>query len=320
MLSKHHPVGKISTPLLALSRSLLLLFFPAPTFAAVQPIATQMQTRPFTHNGYDRPYLIYRPAHLAKNPAVVFMLGGIGSTAKFTSQNFGWTQEADRNGFLVVFPEPVATEPSKPANKKKNITFWQMKGSRTRILAPNAMPVDDDGYLMAVLHDVLRRDHPDGKCVFFAGFSSGSGMVQLLASRHPKQIRAIAAVATPLMDPPAKLARPVGVLYIHGDNDEQFSGFETLGPHFATTPHGNWVTWGYLDACQTQTAEKTAWGVHFSWQGCKDDVPVVADFVVGIGHEWAGSLDSNWNRLPHTQDPLNFTDMAWQFFASLRTK
>ena len=208
MLSKHHPVGKISTPLLALSRSLLLLFFPALTFAAVQPIATQMQTRPFTHNGYDRPYLIYRPAHLAKNPAVVFMLGGIGSTAKFTSQNFGWTQEADRNGFLVVFPEPVATEPSKPANKKKNITFWQMKGSRTRILAPNAMPVDDDGYLMAVLHDVLRRDHPDGKCVFFAGFSSGSGMVQLLASRHPKQIRAIAAVATPLMDPPAKLARP----------------------------------------------------------------------------------------------------------------
>ncbi|MGB8481211.1 MAG: alpha/beta fold hydrolase [Acidobacteriaceae bacterium] len=279
-----------------------------------------MQTRPFIHNGYDRPYLIYRPAHLAKNPAVVFMLGGIGSTAKFASQNFGWTQEADRNGFIVVFPEPVATDPSKPENKKNNITFWQMKGSRTRMLASNAIPVDDDGYLIGVLRDVLHRDHPDRKRVFFAGFSSGSGMVQLLASRHPKDIRAIVAVATPLMDPPPKLARPVGVLYIHGDDDEQFSGFETLSPHFATTSHGNWVTWGYLDGCQKQTAENTAWGVRFSWQRCKNDVPVIADFIAGLGHEWAGSLDSTWDQLQQTHHPLNFTDMAWHFFASMRTK
>ena len=319
MLSKHHSVGTKSSSLPALSKSFLLLFFSALAIAAVSPIAAQMQTQPFTHNGYDRPYLIYRPAHLAKYPAVVFMLGGIGSTAQFASQNFGWTQEADRNGFMVVFPAPVATDPSKPANKM-NITFWQMKGSRTRILAPNAMAVDDDGYLMAVLQDVLHRDHPDRKRVFFAGFSSGSGMVQLLASRHPKEIRAIAAVATPLMDPPTKLVRPVGVLYIHGDNDEQFSGFETLSPHFATTPHGNWVTWGYLDGCQAQTAEKTAWGVRFSWQGCKNDVPVIADFVVGLDHEWAGSLDSNWNLQPQTHHPLNFTDLAWQFFASTQTK
>ena len=226
------------------------------------------------------------------------MLAGIGSTAQFASRNFGWTEEAERNGFMVVFPAPIATDPSKPPNKKTNITFWQMRGSRTRILAPDAMPVDDEGYLMAVLRDVLRRDHPDPRRVFFAGFSSGSGMVQLLASRHPKEIRAIAAVATPLMDPPTKLARPVGVLYIHGDKDEQFSGFETLSPHFATTPHGNWVTWGYLDGCQTQTAEKTSWGVRFSWQGCRNDVPVIADFIVGLGHEWAGSLDSKWNPPP----------------------
>jgi poly(3-hydroxybutyrate) depolymerase len=319
MLSKHHLFSTKSSSLLALSRKFRLLFFSALIIVAVRPIAAQMQTRPFAHNGYDRPYLIYRPAHLAKDPAVVFMLGGIGSTARFASRNFGWTQEADRSGFLVVFPEPVATDPSKPANKK-NITFWQMRGSRTRILAPNALPVDDDGYLIAVLHDVLRRDHPDRKRVFFAGFSSGSGMVQLLASRHPKDIRAIAAVATPLMDPPTKLERPVGVLYIHGDNDEQFSGFETLSPHFATTPHGNWVTWGYLDGCQKQTAETAAWGVRFSWEGCKSDVPVIADFVIGLGHEWAGSLDSSWNGMPHAKDPLNFTDMAWKFFASVGTK
>jgi polyhydroxybutyrate depolymerase len=319
MLSKHHLAVTKSSYRAAMPRGLSILFISALSIAAVLPVAAQMQTRPFNHNGYDRPYLIYRPTHLAKDFAVVFMLGGIGSSAQYASQNFGWTQEADHNGFMVVFPEPLATDPKKLASKK-NITFWQMKGSRTRILAPKAMPVDDDGYLMAILHEVLRRDHPDRSRVFFVGFSSGSGMVQLLASRHSKEIRAIAAVATPLMDPPTKLARPVGVLYIHGDNDEQFSGFEMLSPHFATTPHGNWVTWGYLDGCQTQTAEKTAWGVRFSWKGCKDDVPVIADFVAGLGHEWAGSLDSDWNVRQQTHLPLNFTDTAWQFFASVNTK
>jgi TonB dependent receptor len=93
--------------------------------------------------------------------------------------------------------------------------------------------------------------------VFFAGFSSGSGMVQLFASRHPELVDGVVAVATPLMEPPKKLTRPVPILYIHGDEDEQLTAFETNSPHFATTPHGNWVTWGYLDGCRKQTAEKT---------------------------------------------------------------
>jgi poly(3-hydroxybutyrate) depolymerase len=288
--------------------------------AVVQPAAAQLETRPFAHNGYTRPYLIYRPAHLSSNPAAVFMLGGIRSTAESAARDFGWMDEADLNGFLVVFPDPVATQPDQPMDKKNNITFWELKGSRTHLLAPGMLPVDDDGYLMAVLHDVVRRDLPDRKRIFWAGFSSGSGMVQLFASRHPKDIKGIVAVATPLMDPPAKLARPVPVLYIHGDSDEQFSGFQANSPHFATTPHGNWVTWGHLDGCQIQTAEKTEWGVRFSWQGCKNGVPVLADFVEGLGHEWSGSLDSHPRKDGETIAPLNFTDMAWQFFAGIHAR
>jgi poly(3-hydroxybutyrate) depolymerase len=248
------------------------------------------------------------------------MLGGIRSTAESASQDFGWIDEANRYGFLVVFPDPVATQPDQPMDRKTNVTFWEMKGSRTHLLAPGMLPVDDDGYLMDVLQDVLRREHPDRKRIYFAGFSSGSGMVQLLASRHPKDVKAIVAVATPLMDPPAKLTRPVPILYIHGDQDEQFSGFQANSPHFATTPHGNWVTWGYLDGCRIQTAEKTDWGVRLSWQGCKDQVPVFADFVQNLGHEWSGSRDSGHHKEGEPNVPLNFTDMAWQFFAGIHAK
>ena len=79
------------------------------------------------------------------------------------------SSEADRNGFLVVFPEPVATVTDQPADRHNNITFWEMKGSRTHHLAPGALPVDDDGYLMAVLHEVLRRDHADRGASFLRG-------------------------------------------------------------------------------------------------------------------------------------------------------
>jgi polyhydroxybutyrate depolymerase len=277
----------------------------------------QIQIQPLSHNGYDRPYLLYRPAHLSAHPAVVFMLGGITSTAESASREYGWINEADRNGFLAVFPEPVRTNLTLPPDEKRNITFWEMKGSRTHILGPGMSAVDDDGYLCAVLKDVLRREHPDPKRVFFAGFSSGSGMVQLFASQHPQLVSAVVAVATPLMDPPSKLSSPVSILYIHGDEDEQFTAFETNSPRFATTPHGNWVTWGYLNGCQKQTAEKRDWGVELTWLGCKQNIPVVAYFLKEIGHEWEGSLDWNANRRHHPPVDLNFTSLAWKFFSSI---
>ena len=300
-------------------RKPVLLLLTQLIMASAQQLGAQTETRPFVHNGYSRPYIIHRPSHLAAHPAVVFMLGGIRSTAKSASEDFNWISESDRNGFLVVFPEPVPTQTDQPMGHN-NITFWEMKGSRTHLLAPGAQPVDDEGYLTAVLHDVLQREHADRRRVFFAGFSSGSGAVQLLASRHSQEIRGVAAVATPLMDPPPKLARPVPILYIHGDNDEQFSGFEVNSPHFATTPHGNWVTWGYLNGCRIQMAEKMSWGVRLSWQGCKKSVPVVGDLVANFGHEWAGSLDSSGKKQQPQASELDFTDMAWQFFAGILSK
>jgi polyhydroxybutyrate depolymerase len=309
---------RLSTELM-IRRYPILLLLPILLTPYIQQLTAQTETRPFVHNGYGRPYIIHRPLHPVEHPAVVFMLGGIGSTAKTTSEEFNWISESDRNGFLVVFPEPVPTQTEQLPDRRNNITFWEMKGSRTHLLVPGALPVDDEGYLLAVVHDVLQRDHADRKRVFFAGFSSGSGAVQLLASRHPRDIRGIVAVATALMDPPPKLSLPVPVLYIHGDNDEQFSGFEVNSPNFATTPHGNWVTWGYLNGCHIQTARKMDWGVQLSWQQCKNDVPVMADFVANFGHEWAGSLDPSGNK-SHQQSGLDFTDMAWQFFAALHSK
>ena len=296
-------------------RIFLFLVLAAAIPSAMYADPGKLAPHPFTHNGYSRPYLVYVPSHFGIHPPVVFVLGGVGSSAASTAQELGWTEEADRYGFLLVFPEPLPQDPSKPFVKRENTTFWEMQGSRTHTVGAKAQ-VDDDGYLMAVLNEILHTQAVDGKRVFLVGFSSGSGMVQLFASRHSRSIAAIAAIATPLMEPPSRLFRPVAVLYIHGDDDEQFSGFEVNSPDFATTPHGNWVTWGYLDGCQIQRARKTSWGVQFSWLGCRHHVPVIADFVHGLDHVWLNSK-SSWNLAHRPDDPLDFTELAWNFFSSV---
>jgi polyhydroxybutyrate depolymerase len=275
-----------------------------------------LKSFPFQHNGYSRPYLVYTPVGDHHSKAVVFVLGGVSSNAASTAQDLGWTEEADLHGFTVVFPEPLTRDPQQPFAKQVNTTFWEMQGSRTHVIGPGMAPVDDDGYIMSVVQEVVKTQPVDRKRVFFAGFSSGSGMVQLLASRHPGTIHGIAAVATPLMEPPVQLADPVAVLYIHGDDDEQFSGFEVNSPDFATTPHGNWVTWGYLDGCKRQRAKRMPWGVQLHWEGCRADTPVVMDMIHGLGHEWL-TRSSAWNAAHVPGEPFDFPAMAWQFFDGL---
>jgi poly(3-hydroxybutyrate) depolymerase len=102
MVSNYHPNPKLKLFCAAPRSDLLLLLF-AFIFTSTQPAAGQLEARPLTHNGYLRPYLIFRPAHLPPHPAVVFMLGGIRSTAKSEAENFGWMEQAERNSFLAVF-------------------------------------------------------------------------------------------------------------------------------------------------------------------------------------------------------------------------
>ncbi|HEY0786376.1 MAG TPA: hypothetical protein VGD62_10925 [Acidobacteriaceae bacterium] len=302
------------------SRLILVVLATQLLFLFAAPLRAQLTTRPLVHNGYSRPYLVYRPAQTPPHPAMVLMLGGAGSTAQLTSEEFQWARQAEQHHFLVVYPEPVATNLSKPIDRHTNLTFWDLKGSRTHLVPPGMPPVDDEGYLLAVLRDALHRERAARRQVFLAGFSSGSGMVQLFAAHHPELVDGIVAVATPLMEPPLQLARPVPILYIHGDDDEQFSGFEVNSPHFATTPHGNWVTWGSLDGCRGQQAARVDGGIRFSWQQCKGHVPVVALFVAHLGHDWPGSLSSHWNDSIHNAAPLDLTATAWEFFASLPGK
>jgi len=58
--------------------------------------------------GKTRAYLVYRPiACVAKACPVLFMFHGLNGTADQAAKNYGWQETADKNNFVVVFPESL---------------------------------------------------------------------------------------------------------------------------------------------------------------------------------------------------------------------
>ncbi len=166
------------------ARNFIIWLSAVVTSSALHADLGKLASHPFMHNGYSRPYLVYTPRLLSSHPPIVFVLGGVGSSASSTAQELGWTEQADRNGFLVVFPEPLPTDPGKPFVKRVNTTFWEMQGSRKHLIGQRA-PVDDDGYLMALLHQVLRTEPVDSRRVFLVGFSSAPAWFNYLPRDTP---------------------------------------------------------------------------------------------------------------------------------------
>src|SRR5689334_10800806 len=73
---------------------------PVPSSAPVGKSTQSIQV-----DGTTRTFHLYRPRHLPpRAPLVVMLHGGFGSGSQ-AEQYYGWDQEADRDGFVVVYPD-----------------------------------------------------------------------------------------------------------------------------------------------------------------------------------------------------------------------
>jgi poly(hydroxyalkanoate) depolymerase family esterase len=79
----------------------------APSVHASGTGSLTRHTLPAAGNGSypSRDYLLYVPASVAPNPAVVTFLHGCAQTADEAAGGVGWNELADSEGFVVVYPE-----------------------------------------------------------------------------------------------------------------------------------------------------------------------------------------------------------------------
>src|SRR5262245_62002973 len=134
--------------------------------------------------GGPRRYVVHQPpgVGVAAPAPVVVMLHGAGGTAAWTLGETGWAGAADREGFLLVLPEGLRPDPSRPPGFLHNAQTWNDGAPRS---LPDQPKPDDVAFLAAVLDDVGRRFAADPRRAYLTGFSNGAGMAFRVGAERP---------------------------------------------------------------------------------------------------------------------------------------
>ena len=158
----------------------------------------------------NRTYYLHAPLHAPRDKpmALVLVFHGGGGRPRFTERETRFSDLADREGFLVAFPEGIGES----WNDGRNVTT--IRAQRERI--------DDVAFVNALLDDVS-RDYPvDPKRIYATGISNGAIFSHYLAAHLSRRIAAIAPVAgglPELLSPAFGPEQPVSVLMLQGTED-----------------------------------------------------------------------------------------------------
>ncbi len=187
---------------------LLLLVVGLPTHAQkLHPGATVTCTLPF--DGRTREYWLHVPKgydRVKPTPLVVVLHGGLG-TAVGVEPFTGFTPIADREGFVVVYPQGV-DKSWNDGRPDVNTTASQEQ-------------IDDVGFIEVMVKAISDVAHIDQQRIFATGISNGAIMSFHLAQKSAI-FAAIAPVAGCINVNDADNfhpAHPVSVLLINGDAD-----------------------------------------------------------------------------------------------------
>jgi len=186
-------------------------------------------TKQMTWNGKQREYIEYVPeSYDAGTPApVLFCLHGLGDEMTSAFNAFGFKKIADDHGWILITPQAL--------NATTIIgsigTAWDagvsvdasMFGISGRIHVNQG--VDDCGFLLAILDDLIANYSVDEGSVFVTGFSMGGFMTNRIAIEHGDRIKAVASVSGTIgYDIQESVpVTPINTMHIHGNADEVVS-------------------------------------------------------------------------------------------------
>ncbi|MCK5923531.1 MAG: prolyl oligopeptidase family serine peptidase [Methylococcales bacterium] len=182
-------------------------------FAALRKQATG-ERKMFTHGGTERAYRIYVPDAVKESKSLVplvFNFHGGAGTAEVASK-MGWTPIAERENFIVVYPEGL----NKHWNDGRNAQKFAEQDAKT----------DDVAFVVALL-DHLQKGFPqiDPKRIFTTGASNGGFISHRIAIEASDRFAAAGIIIAPLPKPfatgekPFKPSHPISILIMNGTAD-----------------------------------------------------------------------------------------------------
>ena len=276
-------------------------------------------------NERERRYVVHVPqSYDEKRPIpVVIMFHGGGGTAKNAIEETGWTAKADQAGFLAVFPEGSAPDPSQPRDFRTNPQTWNDGSKR---FYPEQVGIDDGAFTRALIGDLKVRFTVDTRRVFLTGFSNGSSLTYRLGVELSDCVAAIAPVGSSglrLADPQV-LQGPVSMISLHGLDDKlnPFEGGDVkilardeIDPRPPITESVE--RWAKMLACPRLPE------IMFNANGVKalrygpgtKGSEIVFYTIEDTGHTWPGGNSSlpEWI-VGKTTEKIIATEVIWDFF------
>ena len=258
-----------------------------------------------TSGGLKRTFIIHLAPSYGRQPQlVVISYHAYSITARNMAQYTNMGAEADKAGFILVFPQGVDSPPS-----------WNA-GLGT--LGPTG-DADDIQFTRDMLSFVEKNYCVDTHRIYVTGWSLGGGMAYRVACTLSNQIAAIATVAGAYYQIPGGChpSRAMPVLEIHGQAD-------TFAPYGGNPGPGMAAVQVYLNAWLTNDGCEATNSVFFhqgdvtgiQWTHCNAGSVVVHYRISDGGHTWPGahSIPS----LGFTTHVIDANVVIWNFFSQYK--
>ncbi|MGH9023459.1 MAG: alpha/beta hydrolase family esterase [Acidimicrobiia bacterium] len=284
----------------------LLIFFLAFARPVLQPFISSLaegrvpveQIR-ITHGGADRSYWLHRPSGLGGQAPLLMVLHGVGQSPRGVARLTGFSQIADRERFLVAYPEGIGHR-------------WND--------GANVFESDDVGFLSAVIEHVAKNHQIDRSRVFMTGVSAGGMMSYRFACEGGGAAVAVATVVGNLPERVAAKctsASPTSVLAVAGRDDRVIYYEGETGRHLSAEASAE--HWARLDGCQESRTsppdgKPPSWAASRASHSQCHAATGVSLMSFNGGHDWPTARGALLGFRSGGPNPLS--EEIWRFFAA----
>lgn len=302
--------------------ALLLLALAFPAFAQESTPEATPETAPlpqipgagqftiqFQYGGVNRVYRLLVPQGYEDEALpLVFVLHGAGGTGLGIAGFSGFSELAEREGFVVVYPDGLggAWNDNRPD--------------------PRVRPIDDVGFINSIIGYLTSELNIDETRIYATGYSMGGMMSYRLGCEARDRFAAVASVASTMPEYLITLCdevTPLPVLVIQGTDDNIVPWIGYQGGYLSareTLSH-----WGALNGCADQPPtmeilpdadpEDGTLVVLETHADCDGNSEVVLYGVHNGGHTWPGRAIQAPFDLGLTTRDFEAAEAIWEFFS-----